>query len=105
MVILKGIVANTMLTQDPGECDDDDDEQEAPTVPSRNYDAEDVEGDVPPPLPPRRYSYSDIEDNDEDVISDNEQDIQTISTAEQMALYASVCQVRGLVPRPNTSIL
>ena len=83
------------LSQDPDDSDDED-EDHAPLLPTRNYDSSEVEGDVAPPLPPRNFNYSDIEDNDEEVISDGEQDIQEISTTDQVALYASVCEKVGV---------
>ena len=57
-----------------------------------------------PPLPPRNYSWSDIEDNDEDILqSDDDLDevgpLTEVSIMEHQKLYASVSmagvRVRG----------
>ena len=44
------------------------DEDERPALPSRQYSVTEMGlEEAPPPLPPRNYSWSDVEDNDDDV--------------------------------------
>ena len=49
--------------------------------------------DEPPPLPPRNYDWSDVEDNDEDLFQSEdelEEPSCRISLDEQQAMYSSV---------------
>ena len=49
--------------------------------------------DEPPPLPPRNYDWSDVEDNDEDLFQSEdelEEPSSRISLDDQQAMYSSV---------------
>ena len=50
--------------------------------------------DEPPPLPPRNYSWSDVEDDDDDLFQSEdeleEEPSNRISLADQQAMYSSV---------------
>lgn len=81
------------------------------TPPSGDYEEEEEDDDEAPPLPERNYNWSDIEDDDEDILcSDDELSSQssdaltsTGSTPSPVGMYATVSEMKG--PKAASSTL